>query len=72
MPVPPEYASLYDWYNGVVGNLSDTNKDFEVFRRYWGSLTAQQRTGLKNLLTAKIDDGIASLNDIKTEITNTA
>lgn len=67
--IPEEYnGNINLWINGSVGELVDANNDLMVLLKYWSNLTAQQKTGLKNLLINRITGTIAELELIKSEI----
>ena len=68
MPIPPEYQTLFDWYNGVVSELAETNGEFATFQKYWNHWTPAQKPLMKTLITNRITAAIAELQLIKAEI----
>lgn len=61
-------ADPVDDFNLVVGHLNEASFELNVLRKYWASFTAAQRTALKNLTIAIINQAITDLGVVKTEI----
>ena len=70
MPIPNGYPDFATWLNDVGSQLNVVAGDFSVFLKYWSSLTAAQKTQLKNLLLNKLDATSSSITDIKSYIQN--
>jgi len=69
--VPDQYTGdLFIWFNDVVGNLSATNNELAVLRKYWPQLTAQQKAAIRTSMQNRISDGSTSLTQISAEIGN--
>lgn len=57
-------------FNLVVSNLNEASNQLGVLRIYWTSFTTAQKTALKNLTIAMINQAITDLAAVKTEIGN--
>jgi hypothetical protein len=67
MTIPTGYT-FATWYNQIGSNLNASNSEIAVFQKYWSSFTAAQKTSIKNLAKATIDEAITNLTALKTDI----
>jgi hypothetical protein len=80
MPIPSEYQikdendqiliaqSMLLWINSVPGKIGEMQSDFSSFYKYWGNLTAQQKTALKAAIASTLNEARDDLTAIITEI----
>lgn len=69
MPIPAQFnGDLSLWFNQIVSDMSEANTELMFLRRYWSSLTVQQKSAIRTKMQNSITSAKTSLDSISAEI----